>query len=210
MTWKIGLAAMALACTAGVADAATVAYTEGARPRVEGTTKLSDVAGSASGAYDVFTNDGGALGGSFDIGDVVRVYGRVVGGVDTYTFDTSTDFTIRFIFGGYDLANGGSVNESGFVSETVAEKTATFRLTNTDTNDIQTVTYTTDITGGNSFIFAGGPGTYLFSIDGRGDQGRPVGLYDLRITAVPLPASALLMLTALGGVAVASRRTRKA
>jgi len=204
--WKTGLAALILACAASASSAATVAFTEGARPRVDGTVKLSDVPSSAGGAYDVITNDGGVLGGSFDVGDVVRIYGRIVGAVDSYTFEASTHFTIKFIFGGYDLANGNSVGESGFVSERVAEKTATFRLTNTGTGDQQSTVYTTDITGGDPLVFKGGPGTYVFAIDGRGDQGRPIGLYDLKITAVPLPASAFLMLAALGGVGLASRR----
>lgn len=204
--WKTGFAALVLACAASASTAATVSYTEGARALVDGSTKLSDVPGSAGAAYDVITNDGGALGGSFDVGDIVRLYGRVVGGVDSYTFKAVTNFRIEFLFGGYDLANGTNISDSGFVSTTAAEKTATFRLTDTASGDEQSTVYTTDITGGSPVIFTGGPGTYVFAIDGRGDQGRPVGLYDIKITAVPLPASAFLMLAGLAGIGLVSRR----
>jgi len=54
-----------------------------------------------------------------------------------------------------------------------------------------------------------GPGSYSFSITGNGAGGTPSGLGVRLDSAVPEPASWLMMAGALGGVGIAMRRRRR-
>ena len=209
---RTGVLALALAFAATSALTATVGYSEGSRPQVAGTIDMGDTSSKESKAFDLVGNAGGAFDGGFGAGDSINLHGRIVSSVDNFKFTATSSFVIEFIFGGYDLANGGSVSASGFVSQTKVEKMATFVLKNmADSSTVSTV-YTTDITsadgnGGSAMIFAGGPGSYIFAIDGRPGPNTPVGLYDVRISAVPLPASVFLMFAGLCGLGLLKRRT---
>lgn len=186
------VASLALIAVAGAAQAATIKVTEGVRDKIAGSTAISDVFAP-----------GGAAG--YDFGDLdsntIELYGRVTSAQDLYTFDftTSSTFEVSFLFGGYDLANGGAVSESGWTGDD--GKDAIFSLLDGVGATITSQTFTTDYTSGVALIFSGGPGDYSLLIDG---QGNSEGLYDVGISAVPLPASALLLvggLAALGGLA---------
>ena len=153
---------------------------------------------------------------AFDLGmvgsDVLEVYGRVVNAVDNFAFGFSTTgaFSIDFIFGGYDLAAGGSELLSGFVVEGADAKTATFRLLDADDgfSVVEEIDFTTDLTGGPSGIFSGGAGSYVIQVDGSGVNAGGIGLYDIRVSQVPLPASSLLLIAGVAGLGAVRRRQR--
>ena len=180
----------------GMAQAATIGVTEGNRAQVAGTDKIGDVfiPGALDG-YDFGNLDSNAI----------ELYGRVTRAADAYLFQftTSSAFSISFLFGGYDLENGGSVSESGWTG--VDGKKAIFSLTDGVGSILESKEYTADYTGGVAEIFSGGPGTYGLLIDG---SGRTESLYDLRIEAVPLPATGLLLIGGIAGLG-AIRRRRK-
>ena len=153
---------------------------------------------------------------AFYVGDAglndIEIYGRIVDSVDNFlfAFSTSTEFVVEFIFGGYTLDGGGFISDSGFVSEGNAEKTATFSLLDADNMFavVDTEDYTTDVTSGDATIFSGAAGNWVLQIDGSGAHapGAGVGLYDIRISEVPVPASALLLMAGLGGLGAMRRR----
>lgn len=194
------------------ASAAVIGFTEGTRDRVEGTTRLSpkDTSSNPANAFDLSTT--GSLGL-----DSFQIYGRIVDAVDTFAFGFSSgsDFQVSWIFGGYNLHEGSTpVADSGFVSEVAdAEKTATFSLLDADNGFavLQSMSFSTDITAGPESIFSTGAGNYVLKIDGSGpinSPGRGVGLYDIEISAVPLPASAFLLLAGVAGLGAVSRRKK--
>ena len=178
--------------------AATIgAYTEGVRDQVAGTTLVvpTDSPNSLPGF---------ALGDLTSAGDHIFLHGRIVGAVDNYSFSSATAFTIEFIFGGLQLEGGGSTLTSGFVYDEQGndnDNTADFMLDD-GINPPLMAQYMTEVTGGNSLIFSVGPGTYDFIIDGTGGG----ALYDIKITAVPIPAALPLL---LGGVGVLGLFGRK-
>jgi hypothetical protein len=198
-----------IALLAGGVSAATVGITEGTRDLVDGTSRISgpDASPLPGGAYDL---DGlGTLGP-----DTFEIFGRIVDSIDNFSFGftAASSFDISWIFGGYDLAGGGFVAESGFVSEGISDKTATFRLLEDlgggSFSLVDFADFTTDVTSGPEVIFSAGPGNYVFQVDGSGSNasGSGVGLYDIRISAVPLPAAGWLLLAGVGGLVAVRRR----
>lgn len=205
----VGLGALALSLMSSVAAAATIGFTEGVRPQVAGTTQVAptDAANSPPG-FDLTSS--GALGVADDENHIINLHGRIVGAIDVFEFTATRNFEINFIFGGYDLQNGGSETESGFLREGPGgSNSSIFTLTDLGTLISQTTTpspLVTDIIAGDSFLFAGGPGTYSLSLDGQGQA----ALYDLRLTAVPLPAALPLFAGALGLFGFLGWRRKKA
>lgn len=209
MRTLIKTAAIALAIgfiSMTTAQAATVGFTEGKRDRVAGTTVISPTdATNTPPGFDLGTI---GFGEKFD---TIDLYGRIVSAVDVFTFTSTNAFKVEFIFGGFDLHNGGSESVSGFIAEGPRDNSSDFTL------DILTpapVTvgrddFTTDVTSGLSFIFGGDGGTYQFAIDGHGKAAQ----YDIRISAVPLPAGLPLMgagLALMGFVAWNKKRKANA
>jgi hypothetical protein len=195
------------------ASAATVGITEGTRDTVDGTSKIAgpDSSPLPGGAYDLDAL--GSLGT-----DDFEIYGRIVDSIDNFAFGFTamSTFKISWIFGGYTTNNGANlVTDSGFVKEGGADKTATFSLLKdlgggTFSAVGGPIDYETNVTSGTALIFSAGPGDYVFQIDGSGPNasGSGVGLYDVRVSAVPLPAAGWLLIAGVGGLA-AMRRTKK-
>ncbi len=201
------LLAAALSLIASTSSAATVTISEGIRAPILGSLDLGDVKGSPSKAYDA---------GDYGSGDTLNIHGRMVSKIDTFAFSMANAFSVSFIFGGFETENGLS-RSSGFTAEKRTDNTSVFRLldANDPTRVITERTFTTGITseddnGGNALIFAADAGDYLFQIDGSVfNNRRTPALYDVQISAVPVPASAWLLLAGLGALGVAGRRTRR-
>ncbi|WP_257884056.1 VPLPA-CTERM sorting domain-containing protein [Roseobacter insulae] len=200
-TISIALAAIALS---GAAHAATFGWTEGLRPDVVGTNRIVPTdANNAPPGFDLGTINGGQS---------IDLHGRIVDAADIYQFTSKRKFRIDFIFEGFDaIVNGNvkTINTSGFVSQPLdADDGAVVNMFLEDAGGLPGAaagnSFVTDITSGDSTIFGRtAPGTYTFTIDGLNNFD---ALYDIRITAVPLPAGGLLLLTALGGLGIARRR----
>ncbi len=203
-TKLISLAAAALMGTA--ASAATIGFTEGQRADVAGTTRIVPVdAASGMPGFDL---------GTINSGDDVNLHGRIVTQVDTYTFTATSAVKVKWIFGGYALAAGGFETDSGFVaaaggspkSPSLGAPGSTADLMFTDGMNVFTPSISpvsTDIVAGNPAIISLAAGTYSFSINGLNSDD---ALYDIQISAVPLPAGAVLLLTGLAGFGLARRR----
>lgn len=208
MKTLIKTAAIALAIgfiSMTTAQAATVGFTEGKRDRVAGTTVISptDATNTAPG-FDLGTV------GLTEKFDTIDLYGRIVNAVDVFSFTATSAFRIDFIFGGFDLYNGGSVSQSGFIAES-RDNTSEFALDVLAPvpGHVGDFDLTTDVFGGTSLIFSGDAGTYQFALDGTGGAAR----YDIRISAVPLPAGLPLMgagLALMGFVAWNKKRKANA
>jgi len=204
------LSVFAAVALGGAASAATVSVTEGDRNQIIGST-IATNNGSGSGDTAVFD-----LTGLTDLGngDVLEIYGRIIGFNDKYLISSKRDFKVEWIFNGYTTAEDGFVAESGFVATPFGTTpSADARITMFDgvttTNAIDNP-FETDITaslGSEIKIFSQKfkAGDYELLVDGLG-SGDIDSLYDIRITAVPLPAGGLLLLTALGGLGLARRR----
>lgn len=191
---------------ASAASAATYGVTEGWRDRVADTVRLRDVASDKNSAYDF-----GALGAD----DVASVHGRLQHAVDSFAFTATANMTIGFITGGLDLHNGGTTSESGFVSENALVKVGSFNLFTESVAGsgvfdllVSSATYSTDTAGGANLFTATAGRNYVLSIDGSGQDRRYAAHYDIRISAVPLPATALLLMAGMGGLASMRRRKK--
>jgi len=185
-----------------VVSAATVIITEGNRGLVAGSTTYSpiDAPGEEPG-YDLETI---GLNEAFD---TIELHGRVVTDTDFFHFTAKSSFVMDYIFGGYDLQDGGSVAESGIVAEGTQGSTITLSLINTSGTGTSSIfSLPTNITSNESLFVTNAPGDYILSFAG---QGVPV-LYDIRITAVPLPAALPLMAAGMAIMGYFGWRRKKA
>ncbi|MEH6405412.1 MAG: hypothetical protein V7750_18720 [Sneathiella sp.] len=203
--FKSAAIALAIGFVSMTVQAATISYTEGKREQVAGTTVVSPTdANNAPPGYDLGTIGFG------EANDTIDLYGRIVNAVDVFSFTSNSAFRIDFIFGGFDLENGGSTSESGFIAENNDNSSDfTLNILAPSIGSVGATTLATDITSGISFIFGGDAGTYQFALDGTGGAAR----YDIRISAVPLPAGLPLMgagLALMGFVAWNKKRKAKA
>lgn len=201
---RIAAGLLSLGITCGSAMAATVGYTEGKRDTVVGTVMIGGDAVGAAPGFDL--GAGNTLGTGARELSQIDIFGRIVNKKDTFSFSATSGFQVSFIFGGYETT-AGSVAESGFVARPGRLNTSLFSLTGS-----APLSFTTDVTGGSDLIFSGGAGDYIFSINGSGGA----ALYDVTILAisdiavVPLPASGLLLLFAVGGFGLARKRRKPA
>ncbi|MFL4470352.1 VPLPA-CTERM sorting domain-containing protein [Tateyamaria armeniaca] len=226
---KIAASAIALALMAGGATAATFTFTEGNghnRKLVAGSIDLNDANTSTPG-FELDDLAGVAAGFAPD--DVIQLHGRIVSSQDvfSYTFAFAQGFKVEFDLDGYLLAAGftssdGDQSEalSGLVGQNgrggnpqvglLPVKGVEFTLAGGGTSISRT--FQTDVISGDPFLFSGIGGVeYTLTVDGS--VGPAVGadaLYDLKISAVPLPAGGLLLLGGLGGLAALRRRKGKA
>lgn len=222
-----GIAATVIA-TAVAASPVVVTLTEGTgqnRALVEGSVDLED-APSGSPGIDLNAFNGG---NAFDDGDMVQLHGRIVGATDVFIFEfsSSVDFDIMFDFDGYDLEGGGSVAAgfSGLIDQALVSgkdagddpvtngggKKVKFSLLDSMNNEVDSEMFTTNVvstTEATGDIFMNiAAGSYSLVVDGSvGTQTNKKALYDIKISAVPLPLPGLLLLGGLGGLALARRR----
>lgn len=224
MITKLTIAAAALALAyAGAASAATLTVTESNgqnRALVAGSEDLEDAA-DAGGGFDLNAlNGGGVFGG----GDDVQIHGRIVSSMDQFSFEFSTGFNLDFDFDGYALDAGGTVAAglSGLVDQDVvvnasdpvtvsSGKEVTISLTDAMMNVVASQTFNTNVsslTAADANIFSNiAAGLYTLTIDGTSGSATDVAaLYDIKVSAVPLPASVLLLMGGLGGLAAARRK----
>lgn len=146
-------------------------------------------------------------------GQIGGIAGRIVGSVDTFTFQYDTTFNVDFVnlfdtggvdidmcqgFDGSDCSSGSANNEPG--------RTAIFSLDN-GVDPVLTAMFTSTVAPGTSIFFDVAPGTYTFTIDGT--TGTAGSAYDVAISAVPVPAGLPLLLSALGIAGFAASRKRK-
>jgi hypothetical protein len=170
-------------------------WTEGIRDQVAGTSIVPTV--------DVPTDTPFDLGTLTNPGDYITLHGRIVGAVDPYTFTSNvSEFKIEFIFGGVELEDGSTLNPTGFIAETMLPSEAEFSIGPATSTSI-----TTDVDSGNPLIFASTEmGTIDFVIDGLGQTGP--GLYDIKITAVPVPAAVWLFGSVLATLGLFRRHAK--
>lgn len=224
MISRLAAAALGLALVSGAATAAPITngftlgfgFTEGTgqnRDFVAGTTDLED-APDPNGTFDL---------GTIVAGDVIGLYGRIVSAKDSFkfTFNAPGSFIVAFDLNGYDLdANkdgtvDGTVTRSGLVNQSFAEggaagstKKVVFSLTGPG-NVTETETRFTNLVAGDpgEVLFTGAGGMYTLTVDGSQGPGKNIAaLYDLNISAVPLPASILFLLGGLAGLGFVARR----
>ena len=212
------LVLLVLLAVANSAYAMTVTgWTEGKRSLVE-NTQATVPTDATSGAPGFLLTDNANANGQANplsnVGDMILLHGRIVRAQDFYTIDSDLPFKIEFIFGGYNLDDGTPVTDSGFTYDEGSDSgdnTSIFTLVGVDST-----TYTTEVlspadNGGTSLIFlAAVAGEYQFKIDGRDmDPRNAAALYDIKITAVPVPAAVWMFGSALIGLVGLRRKQLK-
>jgi len=183
------IGASSLLLLSSIANAATIGFTEGSRPQVAATTSLPD------------TGSPGPELGTVNATTSLAVYGRVVSATDYFQFSSKSAFTIDWLFGGYDLDNGGSVSDSGLTFNPSAFRVDFTLINVTADEEVGYATFSSAITSGDKNIFLAPPfsaGDYRLEIKGFGSSS-DAALYDVAVTAVPLPAAAWLFGSALVG-----------
>lgn len=215
-------AAIALGATAATAASYTFQYTEGMRDLVKGSIALSpEDASPAIPGFDI---------GTLNAGDKVAVHGRIFNNIDTFTFTATTRVKVKWILDGYILDKDDSlVDLSGYVAakreapgvsnfvvdDTVGAPIGITAMTfDEDSDGLGLVPavgspFSAEISaraGSDDKIIALAAGTYTFKLDGKSTGSTHDALYDIKISAVPLPAGALLLLTGLAGLGIARRR----
>ena len=197
MLQKIFGAALVVTSLGGPAHAATIGFTEGARDLVDGTQILNDA------SSDPLGSNLGVLGFGNSEYRQIDLHGRIVGATDFFSFSATSNFVVEFIFGPISVKNGTKTIDGGFVQERNTGNMSEFALNLADTYEGRL--FETNILAeadnmGTSLIFKAMAGTpYTFSIQ-NGPCNDPSGpaTYDIRLTAVPVPAALPLLAGGLG------------
>lgn len=218
MIRKSIIAVSAVLFTAGVANAAVTNFTEGTgsnRPLIIGSIDLEDAAPGGAG-FDL---------GTLGAGDTFGIYGRIVSSVDRFSFDFSSAsaFDVSFDFDGYETVDGTVAQGwSGLIDQSVVNAGTDPSTTGggkgvrislfQGLTEVVSQSYTTNVVfGAVSSIFSNiAAGEYTLVVDGSvgPNKSRPA-LYDLQVTAVPIPAALPLLAGGIGLLGVAGWRRRK-
>lgn len=177
-------AALVLGLLAAPAMASTVSFTEGNRPVVPGSTPVVPIDAAA-------VPPGFNLGMLVDNGDIIELFGRIVASQDVFTVTTLKPMKVDLLAFTPDQQMTAkesifSLSRDGMdiVSASVMTSEAPLRL-----------------------ALALPPGTYIFTVDGASST--LDALYDVRFTAVPVPAGLGLLAAAMIGIAYLGARNRK-
>ncbi len=196
----------------GSSFASTVTYTEGGRDPIAGSIYIPDWKANNPDGYVL--GEGSAVGTTAGEWHRMNLHGDIKRGYDRFAFTSTEAFAVIFNFDGYETGSG-SVPISGLVSLSSDPNTVIFSL-----SGFAPTSFTTSVTGGSSLLFWGGPGDYVFDIDGGDTAGlanydlsimavNEKELAELRAAAIPLPMTANLMLASLGVMGLVARRRRR-
>jgi hypothetical protein len=187
-------AVLVLGTAGGAALASTLAFTEGRRDTVAGSKNIErDVRGSVNSQAPGFriTKNGRYLGaGSLS---QIDVHGVIVNRHDSFRFRAKSAFSVSFIGAGFESKNPSNCNSTW----------PTLTKLGGQPNSIRRQ-FSTDDPGG-PLNLSGGPGKYKLTLSGDGGA----ALYDLRIAVVPLPATGIMLLFAVGGFAMMRKQKSK-
>jgi hypothetical protein len=187
-------AVLVLGTAGGAALASTVAFTEGRRDTVAGSKNIErDVRGSVNSQAPGFriTKERRYLGaGSLS---QIDVHGVIVNRHDSFRFRAKSAFSVSFIGAGFESKNPSNRNSTTF----------TLAKLNGQPSSISRQLSTYDPHG--RLNLSSGPGTYKLTLSGNGSA----ALYDMRIAVVPLPATGIMLLFAVGGFAMMRKRKNK-
>ncbi len=199
---KLLIALGAMTLLAAPLQAATLKVTEGTRATVDGSDNHYTDADNSPDGYSL-----GTLGVGAGEYSNIDIHGRIVGKADYFNFTAATDFVVEFIF--EDVFVNSVEILSGFVRENGGNNASDFTL-DLNGGSVGSLSFLTNIVAGdNSFLFSGTAGTlYTFGVDSTVVTPNAAATYDIRISAVPLPAGGLLLLTAIGGLGLSQRRKK--